>query len=68
MIDKHYYVTIEVTVQLSGGMEKNTPENRNKIRERICDSIYNGDRKLDYSCHIHGNYIMSVIDEKGNEI
>ena len=68
MTDKHYYVTIELTVQLSGDMEKKTPENIRKIRGKICDRIFNGNRKLDYSCHIHGEHIMSVIDEKGNEI
>ena len=68
MTDRHYYVTVEVTVQLCGSMEKKTPENLNKIRGKICDRIYNGNRKLDYSCYIHGENIMSVIDEKGNEI
>lgn len=42
MINRHYYVTVEVTVQLGGGFEKNTPESRNKIRGKICDRIYNG--------------------------
>ena len=68
MTDRHYYVTVEVTVQLSGGMEKNTPENRKKISGNICDRIYNDNRKMNYSCHIYGKNILSIIDEKGNEI
>jgi len=68
MTDKHYYVTMEVTVQLDCNMAKNTPENKRKIRGKICDEIFNRGGKLDYSCYVHGRNIMSVIDEKGNEI
>ena len=69
MKDMRFYVTIEVTAQLSGGLEKNTEANRQEIGRRLRNWFFDPKgRKLDYDCYIHGENIMSINDEKGQAL
>ena len=69
MTDKRFYVTIEVTAQLSGELEKNTEANRQEIQNRLRRWLYDPKRrKLDYDCYIHNENIMSINDENGKEL
>lgn len=69
MTDKRFYVTIEVTAQLSAGLSKDTKENRDEIGRRIRQYFYNPKaRKLDYDCHINGENMISINDEKGQTL
>lgn len=69
MKDMRFYVTFEVTAQLSGELEKNTEANRQEIGRRLRNWFFDPKgRRLDYGCHIHGENIMSINDEKGQAL
>ena len=65
MEGKRFYVTIEVTAQMRGDMDKW------ELRGRILDYIRNENRKKNHVnaiCYVHGENVMSVYDEKGEEL
>lgn len=69
MKDMRFYVTIEVTAQLSGELEKDTKENRQEIGRRLRNWFFDQKgRRLDYGCYIDGENIMSINDEKGQTL
>lgn len=65
MADKRFYVTIEVTAQMCGEVSKD------EIRRRVFNYIHNEKQKENrcYApCYLTSEYVMSVYDEKGNEL
>lgn len=65
MTQKRFYVTIEVTAQMSGDTKPSD------LRGRIIDYIHNENQKKNHvnsSCYLHREWIMSINDEKGNEV
>ena len=68
MKNKHFYITIEATAQISGELEKNSEENRRKYWAKIMDYINSAKRKLDYSFYLHNINVMSIYDDKGKEV
>lgn len=68
MIDKKFYITLEVTAQCDGSLVKDIKENRHKYYSKLMDFINSRNRTLDYSFYIHSDHVLSIYDEKGNEI
>lgn len=68
MKTKNYYVVHEVTVTLSGEMEKETPENNSRIAQEIVRHLNQSGRTKEEYVRIDGEYIMSIHDEKGVSI
>lgn len=68
MARKHYYITLELDVDLSSDLEKPTQENMSKCRGHIYDFINTLKRKLDYNFMISYYNTVSIHDEKGNQI
>lgn len=65
MTDKKFYVTIEVTAQMCG------TEKPQELRGRIIDYIHNENQKKNHVnswCYLHGEHVMSIYDEKGNQV
>ncbi|MDD6017214.1 MAG: hypothetical protein PUC18_13235 [Prevotellaceae bacterium] len=65
MEDKKFYVTIEVTGQMRGEVSKD------EIRRRVINFIHNEKQKENHCyapCYLTGEHVMSVYDEKGNEL
>lgn len=65
MTDKRFYVTIEVTAQMRSDAK---PDD---LRGRIMDYIHNVNQKKNHvnsSCYLHRECVLSINDEKGNEI
>lgn len=65
---KRYYITLELDVDLSGELEKQTQENLSKCRGHIYDFINTLKRKLNYNFYIQNYNAVSIYDEKGNQI
>ena len=71
MTDKRFYVTIEVTAQMCGSMEKLTPDNKREVRGRIIDYIRGENQKRNHvnaSCYLYRENILSINDEKGQTL
>ena len=71
MKDMRFYVTIEVTAQMCGSMERLTSENKNEVRGRIIDYIRGENRKKNHvnaSCYLYRENILSINDEKGQTL
>lgn len=68
MTDKKFYITIEVSAQMSGETAKDTEENRRKYRHKIMEFVNSMKRKLDYNFYIHSDHVVCIYDEKGREI
>lgn len=65
MKDKRFYVTIEVTAQMFG------TEKPEELRGRIIDYIHNENIKKNHVnswCYLHQEHVMSIYDEKGNQL
>ena len=71
MADKRFYVTIEVTAQMRKDVRKMTDSEKRDVYGSIIDYIRGENRKRNspYSdCYVHNENILSVFDEKGNEL
>lgn len=71
MKDMRFYVTIEVTAQMCGSMERLTPENKNEVRGRIIDYIRGENRERNHinaNCYLCRENILSINDEKGQTL
>lgn len=68
MARKHYYITLELDVDLSSDLEKPTQENMSKCRGHIYDFINTLKRKLDYNFMISYYNTVSIHDEKGKQL
>lgn len=68
MARKHYYITLELDVDLSSDMEKPTQENLSKCRGHIYDFINTLKRKLNYNFMISNYNAVSIYDEKGRQL
>ena len=65
MKEKRFYVTIEVTAQMHGDMD------RYELRGRIMDYIHNENMKKNHvnsNCYLHREDVMSIYNEKGEEL
>lgn len=65
MTNKRFYIALEVPVQISGDLEKDTEENRKIYWNKLMDFANTMQRKLDYSFYIHGEHVLTINDEKG---
>lgn len=68
MTRKHYYITLELDVDLSGELEKPMQENLSKCRGHIYDFINTLKRKLNYNFMISNYNVVSIYDEKGRQL
>ena len=71
MTDEKFYITIEVTAQMSRTSKKMTADERQQVRDKVLDYIHNVNQKKNHvnsSCYLHRERIMSVYDEKGDEL
>ena len=71
MTQEKFYITIEVTAQMSHTPKKMTADERQQVRGKILDYIHNVNQKKNHvnsRCFLHRESIMSVYDEKGNEL
>lgn len=71
MADKKFYVTIEVTAQMREDVRKMTDSEKRDVYGSIIDYIRGENRKRNspYSdCYVHNENVLSVFDEKGNEL
>lgn len=68
MTDKRFFITIEVNAQCDGSMVNDTKENRHKYWSKVMEFINSRKRTLDYNFYIHSDHVLSIYDEKGNEI
>lgn len=68
MARKRYYITLELDVDLSGELEKQTQENLSKCRGHIYDFINTLKRKLNYNFYIQNFNAVSIYDEKGRQL
>ena len=68
MTDKRFFITLEVTAQCDGSLVKDTTENRHTYWSRLMEFINSRKRTLDYIFYIHSDHVLSIYDEKGNEI
>ena len=71
MTDEKFYITIEVTAQMSHTPKKMTADERQQVRGKILDYIHNVNQKKNHvnsRCYLHHERTMSVYDEKGNEL
>lgn len=68
MTRKHYYITLELDVDLSSELEKPTQENLSKCRGHIYDFINTLKRKLNYNFMISDYNAVSIHDEKGRQL
>ena len=68
MARKHYYITLELDVDLFSDLEKPTQENMSKCRGHIYDFINTLKRKLDYNFMISYYNTVSIHDEKGKQL
>lgn len=65
MADKRFYVTIEVTGLMRGEVAGD------EIRRRVINYIHNEKLKENHCyapCYLTSEHVMSVYDEKGNEL
>lgn len=65
MKEKHFYVTIEVTAQMHGDIDKH------ELRGRILRYIHNEKQRENHvnsCCYVHGEHTLSIYDENGNEV
>lgn len=71
MKDMRFYVTIEVTAQMCGSMERLTSENKKEVHGRIIDYIHGENRKKNHvnaRCYLYRENILSINDEKGQTL
>ena len=68
MVNKKFYITIEVTAQMHNETAKNTSENRDKYRRSLMQLYNSMKTKLDYGFYIHNENVVCIYDEKGNAI
>lgn len=68
MTDKKFYITLEVTAQCDESMVNYTKENRHNYWSILMEFINSRKRTLDYNFYIHSDHVLSIYDEKGNEI
>lgn len=68
MKNRKFYITIEVPVQISGNLEKDTEENRKIYWRKLMDFINSTKRKLDYDFHINSEHVLVINDEKGRAL
>lgn len=68
MKNRKFYITIEVPVQISGNLEKDTEENRKIYWRKLMDFINSTKRKLDYDFYINSEHVLVINDEKGRAL
>lgn len=68
MTNKKFFITLEVPVQISGKLEKDTEENRKIYWRKLMDYINSMKKKLDYDFYINSDFVLSINDEKGRAI
>ncbi len=62
MARKRYYITLELDVDMSGELEKQTQDNLSKCRGHIYDFINTLKRKLNYNFNIQNFNVVSIYD------
>lgn len=69
MADKRFYVTIEVKAQMRKDVRKMTDSEKRDVYSSIIDYIRREKTQQSYSdCYVHNENVLSVFDEKGNEL